>query len=999
MVVKLNAQQSAHQATLYVQTFGGATEEQIVKNATSIREKLAEKAACGSILNVIVSTQDIELEIEENLLTGPELNGNNIWMDASTDWLIQIEPGPDIVTLWGKNDNGQIRGWISGDDGGAATEAMINALGQIIPYPNKNYCAIKAGLMQLGCNVPSLSNSPCNASMESPTDIINTDLEGSTDDLMLPEGIKNYFMAHYCTPIVVISSNNIEYFEREHELPETLANSIREMMGYDEFLLFIKKRGDAPNTADYVLRAEFFGTSTPDNEDCLSLVRQLSTEQLKALEGKNLDTPTISNGVMSGGGNNALVLLEGMLRGEIFLEETDNEDCATNLGTFTNVETELTLDNTLTIRWDQVENADHYYFLFSEPGNNASLYNTTSPNIQDIYTVDSLGSGQSTSSITISNPNIFGVTIDQKRAYSYSIFAGCEGMTPAVNAMQQLNTEAPVWVNAKTGGGFNYEPMGVCQGQTARLGIAYTNNRLDEPCNDNRIYPAVDPNKYSFSWSGPGEIGAAYNAVCNGVNTSYPSRVQVDETDQEDEGVYRIQRTHEETGQAEFKPYDAPGSIVDIAYEQLDVWSPTEEDEDLWVENCQFILEATDLSARVVENDQGQILTNVRKSGNEKLLKVVRNPTNTNGPGSSHEDGVLIEATALSNRTFAPEYPEWEIEGQAIPAHNTPDPGEDSFEIPVDPIPQILPSTINTYHYNVNATASIEDPLYTGNSEAEVDVWVFNPEEDGTVTLDNRLFELLGFICENLNRLKSTLNGLGIPVDNCYDLRGNVNLCFKCTLDQSQYIEKYEEIVNSYNIIRNKSGHINLDLKATGTYSKNICGVMGPTGAFIDWLLDCNQVPCIPKLSGSLSTEIPIQFFHDEQKWLNPSGSMEKYDFLNYNNVFDIPIELKFGIGGSCQASNIIEQIWPNLPPLSPDPFGNTPNFIDVKLSYGGYLKFIIKPTIDVPNKEHKVLVQLRFESLITVKDKTTGYKYFEGEWPNGDDQIIWQNNQSWTSW
>lgn len=75
----LSASGQAHQATMYVQALNDSEESQIIANAAAIRENLLANANCGTVINIIIATKDIQVSIddERKTLIGPEYEGNN----------------------------------------------------------------------------------------------------------------------------------------------------------------------------------------------------------------------------------------------------------------------------------------------------------------------------------------------------------------------------------------------------------------------------------------------------------------------------------------------------------------------------------------------------------------------------------------------------------------------------------------------------------------------------------------------------------------------------------------------------------------------------------------------------------------------------------------------------------------------------------------------------------------------------------------------------------
>ena len=532
------------------------------------------------------------------------------------------------------------------------------------------------------------------------------------------------------------------------------------------------------------------------------------------------------------------------------------------------------------------------------------------------------------------------------------------------------------------------------------LGVAYRYNDLEEPCNDPDIYPAVDKEKYSFEWSGPGTIGANYNATCNGEREDFPSRVQIDEAGFEEEGVYQIKRTHKKTSIIESKPYDIPVDIIDIAYEDLQVWSPIPEDENAWYDNCVFVVEATDLSTRQLEDENGNLLRNERKSGNGDFLKVVRNPPNTDGPNGTDEDGVLVEAVAVNNRTFALRYPKWSVEytGSELPGNfEMPNDGETSFEIPVAPIPDILPSTTELEEYNVKAEVAIRDVDFDA-MEQNMTVGVYNPNVV-EATLDNGFVNAIDFVCDNMKKLKAVLkNFFGLKVDNCYEVNPHVKICFKCDVNQDQYYEKWEEVCNSPYIIRNKAGNIDFETSVSASYMTNICNVI-PSLKVIEYIVSCDSLECLPKLKLQGEFGIDIPFSHDEKKYIDVTGKSDQYEFGigNHPNAeLNYPLDITFVIEGSCKLGTIVDYFIEKYPP--PPGIPNLPPILDftkIEIRYGGGVfyksEIQIRPNVNHFRYEYDLIPKL----YIKFFNKENGILIWERELPSEEFNFFPQES-SW---
>ncbi|GJM33487.1 MAG: hypothetical protein DHS20C18_24880 [Saprospiraceae bacterium] len=279
----------SHQAELYLDHYCQASS--CLQESETIRQYLTQlKDQCQTTANILVFNHNITLTVEEEQILTPD---GEVWMDGSVDYLLLFEPAS--FTLYAQ----QSEQLVALDEGPLFT-ALQSEFSTLLPYPNKNYCAIRQFLSGLSCGAVTLPTSPCQAEPvveEADLTFLKLDL----DELDRVQETKRRLIANHCARVVIIKLPRFSPYYKEYvenrQLPPALTEQVQSRYG-GELTLFLVIPD--PQSLAYTLGIQHLQDDTPEATDCASQVRHI-VDWLPSLE--NLRIPA------------AIAELEEMLKG------------------------------------------------------------------------------------------------------------------------------------------------------------------------------------------------------------------------------------------------------------------------------------------------------------------------------------------------------------------------------------------------------------------------------------------------------------------------------------------------------------------------------------------------------------------------------------------------------------------------------------------------------------------------------------------------------------
>ena len=272
------------------------------QSATCVLEEAAIRQAltnlqdqCQFTVNVLVVDQNVGLTAENGQITTPD---GEVWMDASVDYLLLLEPAS--VSLFVQNS-----GELTMLEEGPLWETVQVAFNNLIPLPNKNYCATRALLSALPCSGGALSEIPCQVpEVEVAEDL--TFLHLDVEELALVQETKRRLLSNHCAKVVIIKLPRLSPYYRQylenHELPTPLIEQLHNSYGREVTLILVIPD---PKSTDYTLGVQHIRSGPPQDGDCASQVNHI-LEWLPGLEAKRLPAAMAELETMLKGGEEYL---------------------------------------------------------------------------------------------------------------------------------------------------------------------------------------------------------------------------------------------------------------------------------------------------------------------------------------------------------------------------------------------------------------------------------------------------------------------------------------------------------------------------------------------------------------------------------------------------------------------------------------------------------------------------------------------------------------------
>ncbi len=276
-----------HQAELFLDCQSATC----VAEEAAIRQALLDfQDQCQLTVNVLIVDQNTSLTAENGQLTTPD---GNVWMDASVDYLLLLEPAN--VSIFVQNS-----GELVMLEDGPLLEAVEASFTNLLPLPNKNYCAIRAFLSALPCSSVVISELPCQVpAVEAEEDL--TFLHLDVEELALVQETKRRLLSNHCAKVLIIKLPRLSPYYREylenHELPGPLVGQLHSRYGREVTLILVIPD---PQSTDYTLGVQHIRSGSPQDGECASQVNHI-LNWLPALEPKRLPE--------------AMAELEAMLKG------------------------------------------------------------------------------------------------------------------------------------------------------------------------------------------------------------------------------------------------------------------------------------------------------------------------------------------------------------------------------------------------------------------------------------------------------------------------------------------------------------------------------------------------------------------------------------------------------------------------------------------------------------------------------------------------------------
>ncbi len=262
-----------------------------VFEAVAVQQALADlQDQCQLTVNVLVFDQNISLTAEGGQLITPD---GEIWMDASVDYLLLVEPAS--ISLFA-----QEAGVLVLQEDNPLVASVEASFSNLLPYANKNYCAIRALLSGLSCSSVTLPEAPCQvAAVEAEEDL--TFLHLDVEELDLVQEAKRRLLSNHCAKVVIIKLPRLSPYYRQylesHQLPAPLVDQLHDRYGREVTLILVIPD---PQSTAYTLGIQHIQSGPPDAGQCASQVSHI-IDWLPALEPLRLPA--------------ALAELEAMLKG------------------------------------------------------------------------------------------------------------------------------------------------------------------------------------------------------------------------------------------------------------------------------------------------------------------------------------------------------------------------------------------------------------------------------------------------------------------------------------------------------------------------------------------------------------------------------------------------------------------------------------------------------------------------------------------------------------